>query len=147
VDFSGYSDIAIGVARVMGFRLMNNFRQPYFSRSIGEFWHRWHISLSTWFKDYVYIPLGGNRVSQSLQVRNLLITFVLSGLWHGANWTYVIWGALNGGYLVVEMFAKEYRSQIYSSDNKHGAYASHMARTNIAHVYAYLSCVGLLSCR
>lgn len=105
-DFSGYSDIAIGAARVMGFRLMNNFRQPYFSRSIGEFWHRWHISLSTWFKDYVYIPLGGSRVAKSRQVRNLLVTFLLSGLWHGANWTYVIWGALNGGYLVAEMFVK-----------------------------------------
>jgi D-alanyl-lipoteichoic acid acyltransferase DltB (MBOAT superfamily) len=105
-DFAGYSYIAIGAARVMGFRLMNNFRQPYFSRSIGEFWHRWHISLSTWFKDYVYIPLGGSRVTKHLQVRNLLVTFLLSGLWHGANWTYVVWGALNGCYLVIEMYAK-----------------------------------------
>jgi D-alanyl-lipoteichoic acid acyltransferase DltB (MBOAT superfamily) len=105
-DFAGYSYIAIGSARVMGFRLMNNFRQPYFSRSIGEFWHRWHISLSTWFKDYVYIPLGGSRVTKHLQVRNLLVTFLLSGLWHGANWTYVVWGALNGCYLVIEMYAK-----------------------------------------
>jgi D-alanyl-lipoteichoic acid acyltransferase DltB (MBOAT superfamily) len=105
-DFAGYSYIAIGSARVMGFTLMENFRQPYFSRSIGEFWRRWHISLSTWFKDYVYIPLGGSRGAKHLQVRNLLITFLLSGLWHGANWTYVVWGALNGGYLVVEMYAK-----------------------------------------
>lgn len=105
-DFSGYSDIAIGSARVMGFRLMNNFRQPYFSRSIGEFWHRWHISLSTWFKDYVYVPLGGSKVTKYLHVRNLLITFLLSGLWHGANWTYVVWGGLNGIYLVAEMQAR-----------------------------------------
>jgi D-alanyl-lipoteichoic acid acyltransferase DltB (MBOAT superfamily) len=103
-DFAGYSYIAIGSARVMGFRLMNNFRQPYFSRSIGEFWHRWHISLSTWFKDYVYIPLGGSRVTKHLQVRNLLITFLLSGLWHGANWTYVVWGGLNGCYLAMGTF-------------------------------------------
>ncbi len=103
-DFAGYSYIAIGAARVMGFRLMQNFRQPYFSHSIGEFWHRWHISLSTWFKDYVYIPLGGSHVTKNLQVRNLLVTFLLSGLWHGANWTYIVWGALNGGYLVLEMF-------------------------------------------
>lgn len=105
-DFAGYSLIAIGSARVMGFRLMQNFRQPYFSRSIGEFWHRWHISLSTWFKDYVYIPLGGSRVAKHLQIRNLLLTFVLSGLWHGANWTYIAWGALNGGYLIMEMWMK-----------------------------------------
>lgn len=100
-DFSGYSDIAIGAARVMGIKLMDNFRQPYFSKSIAEFWRRWHISLSTWFKDYVYIPLGGSRVSRSRHYFNLLITFVLSGIWHGANWTYVIWGLLNGVYLVI----------------------------------------------
>jgi alginate O-acetyltransferase complex protein AlgI len=99
-DFSGYSDIAIGTARVMGFRLMTNFNRPYFSRSISEFWKRWHISLSTWFKDYVYIPLGGNRVSRGRMFFNLFITFTLSGLWHGSNWTYIIWGALNGFYLI-----------------------------------------------
>ncbi len=99
-DFSGYSDIAIGSARVLGFRLMENFNRPYASRSISEFWSRWHISLSTWFRDYVYIPLGGNRVSRGRHFRNLLIIFTLSGLWHGANWTYVFWGALNGIYLV-----------------------------------------------
>ncbi len=99
-DFSGYSDIAIGAARVMGFDLMLNFNRPYFSKSIGEFWRRWHISLSTWFQDYVYIPLGGNRVAIHRWFFNLLITFIISGLWHGANWTFIVWGLLNGLYLV-----------------------------------------------
>ena len=99
-DFSGYSDIAIGAANVMGFRLMQNFNRPYFAKSIAEFWKRWHISLSTWFRDYLYIPLGGNRVSVPRWYFNLFITFLVSGLWHGANWTYVAWGALNGAYLI-----------------------------------------------
>ncbi len=107
-DFSGYSDIAIGAAEVMGFRLMTNFSRPYFSASIATFWKHWHISLSTWFRDYLYIPLGGNRVPTLLKYRNLMITFVISGLWHGANWTYVIWGALNGVYLIVEQMAGSY---------------------------------------
>ncbi len=100
-DFSGYSDIAIGSARVLGFRLMENFNRPYASRSISEFWTRWHISLSSWFRDYVYLPLGGNRVSRARHFFNLLLTFSISGLWHGASWTFVLWGALNGAYLVV----------------------------------------------
>ncbi len=104
-DFSGYSDIAIGAARVMGFRLMNNFNRPYFSSSIGNFWKHWHISLSTWFRDYLYIPMGGNRVSTSRKYWNLMVTFVVSGLWHGANWTYILWGAINGFYLIVEQLA------------------------------------------
>lgn len=95
-DFSGYSDIAIGAAQVMGFRLMDNFHQPYFATSIQDFWRRWHISLSTWFRDYVYIPLGGNRGGRLRKYRNLMITFLVSGLWHGANWTYVLWGGLHG---------------------------------------------------
>ena len=102
-DFSGYSDIARGAARVMGFRLMSNFRSPYLSCSIREFWHRWHISLSTWFRDYLYVPLGGSRVSNLRWMFNILFTFTISGLWHGANWTYVIWGALNGVYLLLEV--------------------------------------------
>lgn len=101
-DFSGYSDIARGCAKVMGFNLMLNFNKPYFSKSVSEFWKRWHISLSTWFKDYVYIPLGGNRVSRLKHTFNLLFTFLISGFWHGANWTYVVWGGLNGFYLVIE---------------------------------------------
>jgi alginate O-acetyltransferase complex protein AlgI len=101
-DFAGYSNIAIGCARVMGFKLMTNFNHPYFARSFGEFWKRWHISLSTWFRDYVYIPLGGNRVGMARLYFNLFVTFAVSGLWHGANWTFVIWGALNGVFLIVE---------------------------------------------
>lgn len=92
-DFSGYSDIAIGTAKLFGIRLMRNFNVPYFSRDIAEFWRRWHISLTTWFRDYVYIPLGGSRVSKAKVIRNTLVIFVLSGFWHGANWTFVVWGA------------------------------------------------------
>ncbi len=92
-DFSGYSDIAIGTARLFGFRLMQNFRVPYFSRDIAEFWRRWHISLNTWFRDYIYIPLGGSRVSKAKVIRNTFIIFLVSGFWHGANWTFLAWGA------------------------------------------------------
>lgn len=101
-DFAGYSLIAIGVARVLGFSLMENFHRPYFACTIGEFWHRWHISLSTWFKDYVYIPLGGNRVGKLRNYFNLLITFVVSGIWHGANWTFLCWGTIHGILLCIE---------------------------------------------
>ena len=101
-DFSGYTDIAIGSARLLGFDLMANFRQPYFSRSIPEFWHRWHISLSTWFRDYLYIPLGGSRVVKWRWYYNLFITFLLSGLWHGANWTFAAWGAVHGSFMVLD---------------------------------------------
>lgn len=114
-DFSGYSDIAIGSAQVMGFKLMDNFNRPYFSKSIAEFWKRWHISLSTWFRDYVYISLGGNRVSIPVWYFNLFITFLISGLWHGANWTYVVWGALNGLYLVCGMITQPLRNLVVSS--------------------------------
>lgn len=99
-DFSGYSDIARGVSRIYGIELMKNFETPYFSTSFPEFWSRWHISLSTWFKDYVYIPLGGNRVSLPRNIFNLFLVFLLSGFWHGANWTFLIWGALHGLYLI-----------------------------------------------
>lgn len=95
-DFSGYSDIGIGAAKMMNIKLMENFNQPYISKSISEFWSRWHISLSTWFRDYVYIPLGGNRKGEGKRKRNILTVFLLSGLWHGANWTFIIWGALHG---------------------------------------------------
>ena len=95
-DFSGYSDIAIGVARLFGFSLMTNFSFPYFSRDIAEFWRRWHISLSTWFRDYLYIPLGGSRGNRWFQIRNVLIVFLVSGFWHGANWTFIVWGAIHG---------------------------------------------------
>ena len=92
-DFSGYSDIAIGTAKLFGIRLMRNFNVPYFSRDIAEFWRRWHISLTTWFRDYVYIPLGGSRVSKAKVIRNTFVIFLVSGFWHGANWTFIVWGA------------------------------------------------------
>jgi D-alanyl-lipoteichoic acid acyltransferase DltB (MBOAT superfamily) len=101
-DFSGYSDIAIGSAHILGFRLMQNFNLPYFARSISEFWKRWHISLSTWFSDYVYKPMGGSRVPRNRWILNIFTVFLLSGLWHGANWTFVIWGALHGAYYFFE---------------------------------------------
>ena len=111
-DFSGYSDIAIGCARILGINLMNNFKQPYFSRSITEFWRRWHISLSTWLKDYLYIPLGGNRKGKVRQKFNLLITFLISGLWHGAAWHFVVWGALHGMYQVIGRSTASFRDSI-----------------------------------
>ncbi|WP_022663106.1 MBOAT family O-acyltransferase [Paucidesulfovibrio longus] len=101
-DFSGYTDVALGAARFMGFRLTENFDRPYFARSVREFWQRWHISLSTWFRDYVYIPLGGSRVAAWRRHLNILLTFLLSGLWHGADWTFVVWGGLHGAVLVLE---------------------------------------------
>jgi D-alanyl-lipoteichoic acid acyltransferase DltB (MBOAT superfamily) len=111
-DFAGYSNIAIGSARVMGYELMTNFRRPYLSQSVAEFWSRWHISLSTWFRDYLYVPLGGNRVAVPRWYLNLMIVFLISGLWHGANWTYVIWGALNGLYLISEIIWGNLRERL-----------------------------------
>ena len=114
-DFSGYSDIAIGISRMMGFNLKTNFNTPYFASSFTEFWRRWHISLSTWFRDYVYIPLGGNRCSSYRASGNILITFVLSGLWHGANYTFLIWGFIHGIVLVLEKnFPRLRKSTVYS---------------------------------
>ncbi|GAB3204108.1 D-alanyl-lipoteichoic acid acyltransferase DltB (MBOAT superfamily) [Pontibacter aydingkolensis] len=107
-DFSAYSDIAVGTARLFGFDLMRNFRTPYFSTSMKEFWSRWHISLSTWFRDYLYIPLGGNRVMPILWARNMMITFVVSGLWHGASFTFIIWGFIHGLVLIMEVQLAKY---------------------------------------
>src|SRR5579872_1003865 len=112
-DFAGYSLIAIGASQTMGIQLMTNFRTPYASNSLSEFWRRWHISLSTWFRDYLYIPLGGSRDSKIKTYRNLMITFVVSGLWHGANWTYVIWGAYHGAYLIIEQIAGKGKKRRY----------------------------------
>jgi len=112
-DFSGYSDIAIGAARVLGFNLVENFNRPYSSRSPAEFWKRWHISLSTWFRDYVYIPLGGSRVGRARHYLNLLATFAIRGLWHGANWTYIFWGLLNGMYLVLGDVTKRIGERVW----------------------------------
>lgn len=114
-DFSGYSDIAIGSSQVMGFKLMDNFNRPYFSKTISEFWKRWHISLSTWFKDYLYISLGGNKCSKWRWQFNLFITFLISGLWHGSSWTYVAWGSLNGFYLVFANLTHDVRKKIRNS--------------------------------
>ncbi len=108
-DFSGYSDIAIGTARLFGFDLMKNFNYPYFSRDIAEFWRRWHISLSTWFRDYLYIPLGGSRGSNWKKIRNIFIIFIISGFWHGANWTFIVWGTLNALYFLPLMLLKKNR--------------------------------------
>ena len=111
-DFSGYSDMAIGAARVMGFKLMTNFNKPYQSKNFHEFWKRWHISLSSWFKDYLYISLGGNRVTIPRWYLNLFIVFLISGLWHGANWTFIIWGALHGFYLIFSIVTKNIRNSL-----------------------------------
>jgi D-alanyl-lipoteichoic acid acyltransferase DltB (MBOAT superfamily) len=105
-DFSGYSDMAIGISKMLGFDLMTNFSTPYFARSFGDFWRRWHISLSTWFRDYIYIPLGGSRKGKLRVHLNVLITFLLSGLWHGANFTFLIWGGMHGLALVIEKLVK-----------------------------------------
>ncbi len=111
-DFSGYSDIALGSARVMGFKLMTNFDKPYQSRDVSEFWRRWHISLSTWFRDYLYISLGGNRVSIPRWYFNLFFVFLVSGFWHGANWTFIVWGALHGFYLIFAILSHKTRKRM-----------------------------------
>jgi alginate O-acetyltransferase complex protein AlgI len=111
-DFSGYSDIAIGTSRLFGFDLKRNFAFPYFSRDIAEFWRRWHISLSTWFRDYVYIPLGGSQVSTAIKIRNTFIIFLVSGFWHGANWTFIVWGLLNAIYFLPLLLVNKNRSNL-----------------------------------
>lgn len=124
-DFGGYSHIAIGAAQVLGIRLMDNFRQPYFAASVQEFWRRWHISLSTWFRDYLYIPLGGNRKGKLRRDLNLMITFLVSGLWHGADWHYVAWGGLNGAFQVIGGRTRALRQKIAGAlhiDTKTGSW-------------------------
>ncbi len=111
-DFSGYSDIAIGTARLFGFNLMQNFAFPYFSRDIAEFWRRWHISLTTWFRDYLYIPLGGSRGGNLMKIRNTFIIFLVSGFWHGANWTFIVWGLLNALYFLPLMLTNKNRKNL-----------------------------------
>ena len=113
-DFSGYTDIAIGCAQIMGIKLMQNFDRPYISTSIKEFWRRWHISLSSWFQDYLYFPLGGSRCSRPRHLFNLMVVFLVSGLWHGAAWTFVIWGALHGFYQIVGILLKKPKSALYA---------------------------------
>ena len=108
-DFSGYSDIAIGTSRLLGFDLMKNFNFPYFSRDIAEFWRRWHISLSTWFRDYLYIPLGGSQGGLKSKIKNTFIIFIVSGFWHGANWTFIVWGGLNALFFLPMLLRKKNR--------------------------------------
>ena len=114
-DFSGYSYIAIGTAAVLGFRTMDNFNYPYLSKSVAEFWRRWHISLSSWFRDYLYIPLGGNRVSVPRRCFNVFLVMLLCGLWHGANWTFVAWGGIHGFYLLVALVTRGIRDRIHQA--------------------------------
>jgi D-alanyl-lipoteichoic acid acyltransferase DltB (MBOAT superfamily) len=119
-DFSGYSDIAIGVSRLFGFNLKQNFAFPYFSRDIAEFWRRWHMSLSTWFRDYLYIPLGGSRGKLTKTIRNVFIIFIVSGFWHGANWTFIVWGALNALYFLPILLTKNNRNHLNTiAEGKH----------------------------
>lgn len=127
-DFSGYSDIAIGTSRLFGFNLMQNFAFPYFSRDIAEFWRRWHISLSTWFRDYLYIPLGGSRGGIMMQLRNTFIIFIVSGFWHGANWTFIAWGAVNAAFFIPLLLTKNNRKNLGTiGDNKNLALIKDLA--------------------
>ena len=126
-DFSGYSDMAIGLGLIFGFKFMENFNYPYISKSITEFWRRWHISLSTWFKNYVYIPLGGNKVSKNVTIRNLAFVFLLTGIWHGASWTFIVWGIYNGLFIIIENL---FNIKNYESKN--------IFVTLIQHVYCIL---------
>ncbi len=135
-DFASYSTIAIGAAQVMGFSLMENFHAPYFAESIQDFWHRWHISLSTWFRDYLYIPLGGSRCGRLRRYCNCMITFMVSGLWHGANWTYVVWGGLHGFYQIVGDMAKPLRKRAVSVlGMKTDSFSHHLGKVMITFIF------------
>jgi alginate O-acetyltransferase complex protein AlgI len=131
-DFAGYSDIARGVSELLGIRLMINFNQPYLSQSVTEFWRRWHISLSSWLRDYLYVPLGGNRRGEWQTYRNLLLTMLIGGLWHGANWTFVVWGGINGAYLAVERRLGIGRGPATASGNSLWSWGRRIALTVLA---------------
>ena len=135
-DFAGYSNIAIGCARLLGFEIPENFRMPYVAAGFREFWRRWHISLSTWLRDYLYIPLGGNRRGTLLTIRNLLIVMGLGGLWHGANWTFLVWGLLHGGYLAAEHLLQPALLRI-----PEGVRASRVTRALAAIATFHLTCI------
>lgn len=129
-DFAGYSTIATGASEILGIRLMENFNAPYFSQSVSEFWRRWHISLSSWFRDYVYVPLGGNRKGTLRKYVNIMIVFLVSGLWHGAGWSYVAWGGLNGAYQVIGSVLKPLRDKTVAILGLHrDSFAHKMAKT------------------
>jgi alginate O-acetyltransferase complex protein AlgI len=142
-DFSAYSDIAVGLGKLLGFQLMRNFAYPYFSASLGEFWRRWHISLSTWFRDYVFIPLGGSRTTPARHAFAIMTTFLLSGLWHGAAWTFVAWGGLHGAALLPESLAGRRRPKRHASDvpGGEGALPSPMMAARMLVTFAIV-CVG-----
>ena len=133
-DFSGYCDIAIGVAMIIDFDLFENFNRPYTATSIKDFWSRWHMSLSRWFRDYVYIPLGGNRVSEGKKIRNLMVTFLVSGLWHGANFTYIFWGALHGVYQVIGTYTESFRTKVRTTLGIEGSWLSRAQQTIITFI-------------
>ena len=133
-DFSGYSDIALGASKVLGIELMQNFRMPYLAKSIKSFWSRWHISLSTWFRDYLYIPLGGNRVSKPRWYLNLFLVFLISGLWHGANVTFIIWGALHGVYLILGLLLEPLENKYFKNN---GVFASMLKRLFVFALVAF----------
>lgn len=137
-DFSGYSDIAIGASKVFGIDLMTNFRSPYCSRNPQEFWRRWHISLSTWFQDYLYIPLGGSRVKVPRYVLNLLITFTVSGLWHGASWTFVVWGAYHGILVSSYVLVRKFRERHAGVEKKESSRFVSGARTLLSVVATFV---------
>ena len=150
-DFSGYSDIAIGTARLFGFQLMTNFAFPYFSRDIAEFWRRWHISLSTWFRDYLYIPLGGSRGGTAMKVRNTFVIFLVSGFWHGANWTFIVWGFLHALFFLPLLLTQRNRNNLEAGQLKLTNYFSIIVcfilvciawiffrADNLSHAYQYL---------
>ncbi|MEQ9376682.1 MAG: MBOAT family O-acyltransferase [Imperialibacter sp.] len=137
-DFSGYSDIAIGVAKLFGIKLMVNFNFPYFSSSIAEFWRKWHISLSTWFRDYVYYPLGGSRVATKTAVRNIFVVFLVSGLWHGANWTFVVWGALHALYFIPSFYLKQKKVEVIRSKSSFFLVAIKTAWTFLIVCFAWI---------
>ena len=146
-DFSGYSDIAIGTARILGFDLITNFKRPYFARSIREFWQRWHISLSTWFRDYLYIPLGGNRVKRPRYYINLIIVFLICGLWHGANWTFIVWGALHGSYMIISVVTGNLRERIIKVFGLNHVPNLHRIIKTISAFFSCLLCLDFFPCR
>ncbi len=144
-DFSGYSDIAIGTSRLFGFNLMQNFAFPYFSRDIAEFWRRWHISLSTWFRDYLYIPLGGSRGGTWMKVRNTFIIFIVSGFWHGANWTFIIWGFLNALYFLPLLIMKKNRVHTGRRRKISAKFTGVLSNGN--DIFSYGNCLGFFQVR